>query len=1233
MATEVLDIVVRQRGARVVARDIAKIGIAADTSARSLRTLQNGLKSAQGALQRVQATTAAASTNMKAFGGAAAGAKRSLTALGTGVALIGGAITAALIRPLAGAVRAAGDFQAAMNLTGVLANVERTGESFKALEDKAKSLGITTVFSAVQAAEGMQFLAKAGFEANEILAAIEPTTNLAAAANIDLARAADIATNILRGFQQTTDQLPAAIDTLTSAFTSSNTNIEELGKTFAAVGPIAVKAGQQFKDVAAVTSALADAGIKGQKAGIALRRIFINLQTDSAKLSPILSRIGVSLFEVGEDGVKKLRPLDKIFKDIANSSATTQDKIRLFGARAIAAAGIIEDSAPSLEKFADRIGSDVGRAAEVAEARLLGFNGAMLELRSALEGLGIAIAEAGLLDFLEFVTDKVKGAVRAFTQLPKPIRAFIGFGAAAAAVLAILTLKIGLLIIAISVLSGSGGFLGLVGVLGKVGTALKTVSLFFVTNPIGLMVTALAALGVALFLARDKLIEFGDSQFRVKDLVSAAWDDITERFEEGGTAAENAVKKSKDAIKELEEAEKKSTFGDVFITGFLLIQAASITALRFIGSQFDIFIETLKRKLGFFSRVFEAFQTGGIVAAFVEAGKDSGDGFVTALGKGLGELPDIFAEEILSSLEVLGDAEKKFLAERDKNLPKGGTLPPPGTPKGKELPIPISEGELKRRQNALNALTASLNTATEVEKKLFAAETALNDARRVGAGLISEQTEEFIRQRQATLIFEELERAIDPVAAAMFEEERALRDVDAAAKAAGISGERLARTQELVKEKFRDARLEIKEFQEQLGTGEAITEGLRKGFEDFNDSLGTMFSNIREVTANTLDGMLDEVNNFITTGEADFRGFALSVIAEIQKIILKLFVLQSIRAFEQTIEQGKGVGEFAKAFFGPRLKATEPGAAQAGAPAPGAPAPGGVTTATGFQLQGPQFGGGAAAAIAEQVPGKSPGDPVHSSITADSPGLTTLNENLGLKLDQSKTATVEQLVQLNSSVTNLTSQLAAGAAGPGGVGAGRTDPVTGALEGVAATTGQGLVENKAEVQRQGGIVDKTTSQGFKDNIGTAINVGGNIVRALTSGSKGDQGAAIGSILGAIAGGIIGGPAGAQIGASLGGQAGGIAGSLQSGGAITGAGVNRPFLVGERGPELFMPPTTGMVVPNDALGRMGAPPEVNVQVINIDDAKAIPEAISTREGENAVMNIITRNKGRLREIIA
>ncbi|MEE9245587.1 MAG: phage tail tape measure protein [Gemmatimonadota bacterium] len=1233
MATEVLDIVVRQRGARVVARDIAKIGIAAGEAARAVKTLQRSLTSAQGSLQRVQATTKTATTSMKGFGGAAIGAKRSLTALGTGVALVGGVISAALIRPLVAAIRVAGDFQAAMQLTGVLLNIDRTGEAFKELENRAKQLGITTVFSAVEAAEGMQFLARAGFEANEVLAAIGPTTNLAAAASINLGRAADISTNILRGFRLTVAEFPAAVDILASAFTRSNATIEDFANAFREAGPVAVDFNQRFGDVAAVLAALADAGIKTSKAGFALRRILVNLEKDAAKLAPVLNKAGISIREIGEDGVSRLRPLGDIFIDVANSSLSTADKITLFGVRALAASGIIANSAEGLEKFAKIIEQDFGRAADVGKARLLGFNGAMIEMESALKGLGIEIVQGGILDFLEGLVDKTTAFIRAVAGLPQPIKTAIGVVVGLAAVIAVLTLKIGLLIIAMAILKGAGGIAGVTEVLGKFNKALKATSLFFLTNPVGIAITALGLLAAALFLTRDETVKFGTATTTVGDAVATAWDKIVGAFQPAAALAAQAADTIKESLEGILKLDFGETIGESIVVGVTLVTAGAVKAVL-IAAAFakqlpSFLVNPLLRT--FFSlgksipEVFRRAIRGDFAGALEVIGQAGVDGLLgpfKAVGAELEEINRFIDEGIENFFADSTKKTEKRAADLAKAAAEGARVIPGGPKGAAEIePIGLSKGEIQARERAFEALFKSMSNLTEIEAKLGKASFVLQKA--VKAEVVTAEGAALIHEILGQEVFAELERSIDPVVKSLRDEERALRDVTAAAKAGKIPPERLARVMGLVEKKFRDARLEMKEFQEQMGTGEAITEGLRKGFEDFNDSLGTLFSNTREVVSSTLTGMLEEVNKFVTTGEADFRGFALSVIAEIQKIIIKLLVLQGIRAFEATIEQGGTVGEFAKAFFGPRLEATQPGAVPA-APA-GAPAPG-ITTAAGFQLQGPQFGAVAAAEKQLEITNAA-NNPVPTELLAESPGVVAINETLGLKLDESKTATVEQLTQLNSSISTMNERLAVQAA----AGAGRTDPVTGALEGVSQVTGQGLVENKAEVAKQGGIVDKTTQQGFKDNIGTAITVGGNIVRALTSGKKADQAAAIGSIVGAIGFAAFGLPP--QLGAQIGGQAGGIAGSLQAGGIINPANVGQPFLVGERGPEVFKPPTTGMVVPNDMLGMLGGAPEVNVQVVNVDDARAIPEAISTREGELAIMNVITRNKGRLREIIS
>jgi lambda family phage tail tape measure protein len=99
----------------------------------------------------------------------------------------------------------------------------------------------------------------------------------------------------------------------------------------------------------------------------------------------------------------------------------------------------------------------------------------------------------------------------------------------------------------------------------------------------------------------------------------------------------------------------------------------------------------------------------------------------------------------------------------------------------------------------------------------------------------------------------------------------------------------------------------------------------------------------------------------------------------------------------------------------------------------------------------------------------------------------------------------------------------------------------------------------------------------------------------------------------------------------------IGGAAQEGATIGPAATGQAFLVGEGGePELFKPKVTGDIIPAAATADMlggGAPPEVNVQVVNVDDNSSVPDAMSTREGEQVVLNIIQRNKNTLREIIA
>ena len=205
--------------------------------------------------------------------------------VGRGFTSVGTRLTAGLTVPIAGfgvyALRSAANFQTGMLRVQALTNA--SADMMKRLEDQAKELGATTQYTAGQAADAMGFLAMAGFEAEEILGAMPSTLQLAASAQIDLARAADITTNIMTGYGKTVADLPRVNDILVKAFTSANVNLEMLAESMKYAGPIAHSAGLQFEEAAALIALMGNAGIQGSMAGTSLRGAIARLLSPTAR--------------------------------------------------------------------------------------------------------------------------------------------------------------------------------------------------------------------------------------------------------------------------------------------------------------------------------------------------------------------------------------------------------------------------------------------------------------------------------------------------------------------------------------------------------------------------------------------------------------------------------------------------------------------------------------------------------------------------------------------------------------------------------------------------------------------------------------------------------------------------------------------------------------------------------------------------------------------------------------
>lgn len=307
--------------------------------------------------------------------------------------------------------RVAGNFESSMNRVGAISGA--TGADFEALRDRAREMGAATVFSASESADALGFLAMAGQSVSEQIEALPGVLDLAAAGQIDLARSADLATNILSIYRREVSQLGETNDLLVKTFTSSNTSLEELAEAFVYGGSLAAAAEVDIRDFLATLGVLADAGIKASSAGTQLSMAIAQM------LSP------------SEDAKKAMRDLQLTWVDAEGDLLSLQDIIRqlephandaglfieLFGQRAgRAMAALAGQGADSIADLTDEL-QDVGGVAQaVAGRQMEGFNGKMRELRSAAEELALTIADAGLLDALTELATSITEVVRSLSE-------------------------------------------------------------------------------------------------------------------------------------------------------------------------------------------------------------------------------------------------------------------------------------------------------------------------------------------------------------------------------------------------------------------------------------------------------------------------------------------------------------------------------------------------------------------------------------------------------------------------------------------------------------------------------------------------------------------------------------------------------------------------------------------------------------------------------------------------
>ncbi|MEP0846074.1 MAG: phage tail tape measure protein [Phycisphaerae bacterium] len=382
----------------------------------------------QAALRRAQA-------RMAAFGA-------SVQSVGRKLFLAGGAALA----PLGIGSKQFADFEQEMARVKALTNA--SGAAFESLSNEARRLGAQTVFTATQAAEAMSFFALAGFSVDSILKATAPTLNLAAAGQMDVASAADIAAKIMAGMGVSASDVGYALDVLTKAMTTANTDLRQIGDAFKYLGPVAKAAGLSLEETTAAIQILSNAGIQADMAGTTLRGAILSLTQPSAEAKKKLAELGVSTM----DSAGNFRGLADIIDDMNAGLAGMGSGKRLeaigtiFDARQAAGfAELLTQGGERLRQFTAALGSAGGTAERIAQTQLNTLTGTTVILTSALEGLGISVGEAfsGVLRVAIGQVTKFVNALNQWVRANPDLVFMIGAAAAATAALGAALIGVG----------------------------------------------------------------------------------------------------------------------------------------------------------------------------------------------------------------------------------------------------------------------------------------------------------------------------------------------------------------------------------------------------------------------------------------------------------------------------------------------------------------------------------------------------------------------------------------------------------------------------------------------------------------------------------------------------------------------------------------------------------------------------------------------------------------------
>ena len=308
------------------------------------------------------------------------------------------------------------------SMSQVAATMGKTVDEISDLREFAKKMGSETAFSASQAADALNYMALAGYDAETSMNMLPNVLNLAASGGMELARASDMITDTQSALGLSLSQTAELVDKMAKGASKTNTSVGQLGDAMLTVGGTAKMLSGGTTELATALGLLADNGTKGAEGGTALRNIILSLSAPTDKAAAALEDLGVQAF----DNNGKMRDLQSIFADFnsALSDMTDAEKTQTLNSifnkvdlKSVNA--LLATSTDRWKEVSNAIDNAAGSAEEMAKTQLDNLSGDITIFNSALEGAQIALSDKltpTLRKFVQFGTSGISNLTKAFNE-------------------------------------------------------------------------------------------------------------------------------------------------------------------------------------------------------------------------------------------------------------------------------------------------------------------------------------------------------------------------------------------------------------------------------------------------------------------------------------------------------------------------------------------------------------------------------------------------------------------------------------------------------------------------------------------------------------------------------------------------------------------------------------------------------------------------------------------------